>query len=98
MKTFNIEKYIEALNNLLGSDNAYYQGDKDRDAIVELIVAAKELAEENSRLRTFKEYFDELYGKGLEVANWHFNGTLEPFDNFYESAQEMLEDNNNERT
>lgn len=51
MKTFNIEKYIEALNNLLGSDNAYYQGDKDRDAIVELIVMARELAKENERLK-----------------------------------------------
>lgn len=51
MKTFNIEKYIEALNNLLGSDNAYYQGDKDRDAIVELIVMARELTKENERLK-----------------------------------------------
>lgn len=36
----------------------------------------------------FKEYFDEMYGKGLEIANWHLNGELEPFDNFYESACE----------
>ena len=36
----------------------------------------------------FKEYFDEMYGKGLDVANWHLNGELEPFDNFYESACE----------
>lgn len=36
----------------------------------------------------FKEYFDEMYGKGLNVANWHLNGELEPFDNFYESACE----------
>lgn len=34
----------------------------------------------------FKKYFDELYGEGLEVANWHLNGDLEPFDTFYESA------------
>ena len=34
----------------------------------------------------FKEYFDELYGNGLEVVNWHQNGDTEPFDNFYESA------------
>ena len=34
----------------------------------------------------FKEYFDELYGTDLEVANWHKNGDTEPFDNFYESA------------
>ena len=36
----------------------------------------------------FKQYFDELYGKGLEIANWHLNGELEPFDTFYESACE----------
>ena len=34
----------------------------------------------------FKKYFDDLYGEGLEVANWHLNGDLEPFDNFYENA------------
>lgn len=42
-------------------------------------------------LKRFKEYFDEMYGKGLEVANWHENGNLEPFDNFYESAIEYVE-------
>ena len=34
----------------------------------------------------FKEYFDSLYGQGLEIANWHMNGELEPFDNFYDAA------------
>lgn len=42
-------------------------------------------------LKAFKSYFDELYGKGLDVANWHLNSELEPFDNFYESAlQEVV--------
>lgn len=46
----------------------------------------------------FKEYFDELYGTGLEVANWHLNGEFEPFDNFYESAMEYAKkENNNEQ-
>ena len=36
----------------------------------------------------FKKYFDEMYGNGLYIANWHLNGALEPFDNFYESACE----------
>lgn len=40
------------------------------------------------RLRRFKEYWDELYGKGLEIANWHMNGQLEDFDNFYDSAMD----------
>lgn len=51
----------------------------------------EQLTEENERLRTFKEYFDSLYGTGLDVANWHENGALEPFDNFYESALQESE-------
>ena len=26
--------------------------------------------------------------QGLEVANWHYNGTTEPFDNFRDAAME----------
>lgn len=37
-------------------------------------------------LCAFKDYFSNLYGEGLEIANWHKNGDLELFDNFYESA------------
>ena len=57
-ETINIGKYAHALNNLIGVDSAYLAGDKDVDAIVELIVAAKklenkvkELTEENEKLR-----------------------------------------------
>lgn len=42
-----------------------------------------------SQLLRFKQYFDELYGQGLEVSNWHLNGELESFDNFYDSAIEF---------
>ena len=47
---------------------------------------------EIEKLNKFKSYFDDLYGKGLEVANWHLNGSTEPFDNFYESALGETED------
>lgn len=50
---------------------------------------------EIEKLQAFKSYFDELFGKGLEVANWHLNGNTEPFDNFYESALEEMEDGEN---
>ena len=51
--------------------------------------------EEVKKLQVFKSYFDELYGAGLDIANYHLNGALESFDNFYESAlQEMVGDNN----
>ena len=48
----------------------------------------KEIADRFEELVRFKEYFTELYGEGLAIANFHFNGDLEPFDNFYESALE----------
>lgn len=39
-------------------------------------------------LSAFKDYFLDLYGKGLEITNWHLNGNTEPFDSFYNSALE----------
>lgn len=41
-------------------------------------------------LQAFYDYFGELYGTGLEVANWHQNGELEPFDNFFDSAEQEM--------
>lgn len=58
-ETINIEKYANALNELIGIDSAYL-GDSDENvnAIIEVIVAAKklenrvkELTEENERIR-----------------------------------------------
>ena len=42
-------------------------------------------------LERFKEYWDSLYGTGLEVVNWHQNGNHEAFDNFYEEALKLSE-------
>lgn len=39
----------------------------------------------------FKEYFMDLYGKDLQVANWHLNGEFAPLDYFIESALEHSE-------
>ena len=47
----------------------------------------KEASRLISSLVAFKEYFSDLYGTGLKVAGWHLNGALEPFDSFYESAE-----------
>ena len=49
------------------------------------------LEEELNALSAFKSYFDGLYGDGLDVANFHLNGTTEPFDTFYDSAMEEYE-------
>ena len=46
------------------------------------------LLDEIERLYAYKKYWDELYGRGLEIANWHLNGELEPYDTFYDSAEE----------
>ena len=61
-ETINIEKYAEALNELIGVDSAYMVGDKSVDTILELIVAAKklenkvkELTEENEKLKAENE-------------------------------------------
>ncbi|MEE1085019.1 MAG: hypothetical protein UH850_14930 [Paludibacteraceae bacterium] len=67
-ETINIEKYANALNNLIGVDSAYMAGDKSVDAIVELIVAAKklesrvkELTEERERcLEALSELSDNI--------------------------------------
>lgn len=46
---------------------------------------------ENRALSAFKDYFDDLYGQGLEIAKWHQNGDTEPFDSFYDSALDEYE-------
>lgn len=57
MNTFNLRKYTEALNNLLGVDHAYLSGYENVDAIVELIVMAKNLTKENEKLKAQLEPF-----------------------------------------
>ena len=61
------------------------------DKLENMLSAEAKLISEITRLRAFKAYFDELYGTGLEVANWHENGELETFDSFYDAAVEEME-------
>lgn len=63
----------------------YHNREEHGDCILALHKDALALVK---TLASFKEYFDGLYGEGLYVANWHLNGELEPFDNFYDSAME----------
>lgn len=46
------------------------------------------MAPTREQVEKFKEYFDDLYGKGLEVYGWHMNGEAKSFDDFYEDACE----------
>lgn len=71
--------------NVLSKYKKHAFGDKDEKVTVgEIIALLKSLS-------AFKEYFDGLYGQGLDVANYHLNGATEPFDNFYDSAMEEYE-------
>lgn len=70
-------------------------GDDNDYLLYEILDLLNRQKTEVKKLQAFKCYFDELYGKGLEVANWHLNGNTEPFDNFYESALEEMEENEN---
>lgn len=60
-------------------------------ALTALRTPTREMDDELGKYKKFKEYFDDLYGKGLEVENWHMNGETIPFDDFYESACEYAE-------
>ena len=81
---------IEAMKVAISALGAIEQFRFERDiAIEQLRELGLELGIKTYEVQqaiNFKKYFDELYGEGLEVANWHLNGDLEPFDNFYENA------------
>ena len=76
-ETIHIEKYAEALNNLIGVDSAYFQGDENVDAIVEVIVAAKklenrvkELEAEIDELKSEAEWIEQEPWDSREVTTW----------------------------
>lgn len=52
--------------------------------VIALCIIGKK--QDKSKYKAFYDYFMSLYGEGLEVANWHQNGDLEPLDNFIDSA------------
>ena len=74
-----LEEVINGLQDVIDREELCIQ--ESEDAIVAAIAMTKALS-------AFKECFDDLYGQGLEIINWHMNGETEPFDNFYESALE----------
>ena len=80
---------VEYFKKLKLADNGTIWG------FIDEYVAYKNIGtvEECREAKRFKEYFDELYGIGLEVANWHQNGNTEPFDNFYDAAIDWSEQN-----
>lgn len=71
------ESFINHLNMLCDVKDKYI-------AVLQLL--CEDVENTAIKYRAFKEYFDKLYGQGLTVGNWHLNGALEPFDNFYDKA------------
>lgn len=85
----NYQAIIDDLKSeLCGSNEDYELLDSQND---DLRAENYELEEKYNKLQCFYNYMKELYGQGLEVANWHLNGDLEPFDNFFDSADEATE-------
>lgn len=96
IKTIDVEKYAEALNNLLGVDSAYFNGDKDVDAIVEIIVLAKkfegiikgqkaEIERKTTECERLEIYMDELVKQKLNQAK------AEAIKEFWEKAKNTRE-------
>jgi hypothetical protein len=46
------------------------------------------LEKEIKALLAFKDYFSDLYGHDLEIANWHENGDI--YTNYDETAEKMV--------
>ena len=102
-ETINIEKYAHALNNLIGVDSAYMAGDKDVDAIVEVIVAAKklenrvkELTEESQKWQKAYDIMDsacrELSSKCDELTE-EIKDLEAEYDRVYEQAEADIHGN-----
>ena len=86
------EKQLTAAQAVLDSGFGSNQGENSilyrrRKEMAEIsLTALRPVSREP--LEKFKEYFDDLYGKGLEVYGWHMNGEAKSFDDFYEDACE----------
>ena len=80
---------IEEITNVLLAPAGFKIKPKKPESQKKSKPRKKSLGRSMAQYIRFKKYFDELYGQGLEVANWHQNGALEPFDNFYNNAIEF---------
>lgn len=71
---------------IVSSDRGPEEWRKDAESVGMAISALRPVSREP--LEKFKEFFDDLYGKGLEVYGWHMNGEAKSFDDFHEDACE----------
>lgn len=67
-----------------------YRENQIKETLSPLARKIKEQQKEIEGLKAFYNNFAELYGTGLGVADWHANGDLEPFDNFFDEAESEM--------
>ncbi len=89
------EEAIRWLEETIQDTDAYWNScsealqrelDEQKEVFLMALSALRPVSRE--QVEKFKEYFDVLYGKGLEVYGWHMNGEAKSFDDFYEDACE----------
>lgn len=87
---------IDRLNDEIGNLYLDYDGpgqelddlkNFEQSQCAKLLAENRRLETELEKYKRVKNYWDDLYGEGLEIANWHLNGDTEPFDSFWESAE-----------
>ena len=83
MITVDVEKYDRALSNLVGADNAYFQGDEDVEAIIEVIRLAKKYSDFINSLENHMCSFD--------LDNYHSFRAIEE-ETFKDLIKEMIDD------
>lgn len=76
-----IEKYVTALNNLIGMDSAYFTGDENVDALVELVNIASQQQAEIEKLQKQLEYCED---EGEYWESKYKNAKIEAYKEFAE--------------
>ena len=79
MKTEDARTLINELDNISSTECT-------NNVLNNIVMASESL----KILLVFYDYWRELYGQGLEVLNWHQNGSAEPFDTFFEDATQYI--------
>ena len=93
-ETINIEKYAHALNELIGIDSAYLgDSDKNVNAIIEVIVAAKKLENRVKELEAKKaELWEERNRIYDDLQDWKeiAEGYRKMFEDCYEEKDALI--------
>lgn len=68
-------------------------GDCDYDSRTDTCRFNRHEKRETNREKAFQRfhsYWKDLYGEGLSIVGWNLNGELEPFEHFFDSAEEYM--------